>query len=451
MRQRPLAIAGTLLVGLYDMALFLYPSHFRREYAPHMQQVFRDVVRDTVQAGHWMGFLHIGAETMFDLMRSLPYEHYTALMEMSPRRLTALSSFGAFYLAAMPLGLLGASYLGAMQYQPIILLFALPALWGVPVMVLGISGRLLPGQRYTSVPYLMVSGGVIAYITLLIVQQVLGIEALLAWGVTGTALNRMFWMGIAILGVMAFAQREKRLGFALCTMASVYFALSFSGGFASGLVTSFALCLIGVFMYVGIWLQKRKDVSIQGNYAISWWAVALQSLIVIGSVAAIGTSVYHPARHTEVYKKTAGVPPSGDAVMYFKDNARDAIEDFIGKPLPESAYDISMSYDKDGQRGLRVRIGFSAAPEEVRQFIDAGVLCFQVDVDDIPVNEDRPMIEQVPQAEWYTQRPNPWNSAEPWWWIRNESHIKGYCPLPRHYMLEIYMASPDSWWVRIWG
>ena len=59
---------------LYGLLLAFYPTEFRREYGPHMAQLFRDRQRETLGWGG-LSALRLWVETLFDLIQSAPKEH----------------------------------------------------------------------------------------------------------------------------------------------------------------------------------------------------------------------------------------------------------------------------------------------------------------------------------------------------------------------------------------
>lgn len=60
---------------LYGLLLLFYPAEFRREYGPHMAQLFRDRHRET------FNHLRLWSEMIVDLVRSAPREHLEKIRE----------------------------------------------------------------------------------------------------------------------------------------------------------------------------------------------------------------------------------------------------------------------------------------------------------------------------------------------------------------------------------
>jgi hypothetical protein len=59
--------------------LVAYPPEFRREYGPHMAQVFRDCYRAERQAKSRLGIGRLWVHTFIDLVRTAPSEHWDNL------------------------------------------------------------------------------------------------------------------------------------------------------------------------------------------------------------------------------------------------------------------------------------------------------------------------------------------------------------------------------------
>ncbi|HEU4479469.1 MAG TPA: hypothetical protein VFR80_13200 [Pyrinomonadaceae bacterium] len=60
---------------IYGFLLMAYPAQFRREYGPHMTQVFRDCYREQRRLGSRFALLRLWCRTLIDLMQSAPTEH----------------------------------------------------------------------------------------------------------------------------------------------------------------------------------------------------------------------------------------------------------------------------------------------------------------------------------------------------------------------------------------
>lgn len=64
---------------IFRLMLVAYPPEFRREYGPHMVQVFRDCYRAERQAESRLGIGRLWVHTLIDLIRTAPSEHWDNL------------------------------------------------------------------------------------------------------------------------------------------------------------------------------------------------------------------------------------------------------------------------------------------------------------------------------------------------------------------------------------
>lgn len=64
---------------IFQIMLVAYPPEFRREYGPHMVQVFRDCYRAEQQAKSRLGIGRLWVHTLIDLIRAAPSEHLDKL------------------------------------------------------------------------------------------------------------------------------------------------------------------------------------------------------------------------------------------------------------------------------------------------------------------------------------------------------------------------------------
>lgn len=83
----------SLSVRLYRLFLIVYPKSFRREYGPHMLQVFRDYSIRTYNRGGSSGMLSLWALTLLDLLRSMVEQHLQRETFMSKNTLVRLSGW----------------------------------------------------------------------------------------------------------------------------------------------------------------------------------------------------------------------------------------------------------------------------------------------------------------------------------------------------------------------
>lgn len=64
---------------VYEAVLVMYPKEFRREYGPHMVQVFGDVSREERRRGGILGLLRFWLRTILDLARTAFVERSRAM------------------------------------------------------------------------------------------------------------------------------------------------------------------------------------------------------------------------------------------------------------------------------------------------------------------------------------------------------------------------------------
>ena len=73
-------------VRVYRLLLAAYPSEFRREYGPHMLQLFRDCSMRTYAHGGSPGMLSLWIDTLRDFVRSVVEEHLQRETNMNRER-----------------------------------------------------------------------------------------------------------------------------------------------------------------------------------------------------------------------------------------------------------------------------------------------------------------------------------------------------------------------------
>jgi hypothetical protein len=126
---------------LFQVGLFAYPREFRREYGPHMSQLFRDCHRDEQRKHGALGVASLWVRTAFDIARTAPAEQLDYLGRensfMSNLRKDALALIGSIAIIVVAFLLL--SY-GRKREVSSILMFgsALDAL-----VTTGIAGNLI--------------------------------------------------------------------------------------------------------------------------------------------------------------------------------------------------------------------------------------------------------------------------------------------------------------------
>ena len=125
----------------YALVLKAYPAEFRREYGPHMAQVFRDCDRAAKRRNTTNGLIQFWLIILLDLVKTAPQEHLANLRKgrsvMNNLRRDALALFGCIAIIVVAFLLL--SYGRANQVSSILLLgYALDA-----IVVTGVIGNFI--------------------------------------------------------------------------------------------------------------------------------------------------------------------------------------------------------------------------------------------------------------------------------------------------------------------
>ena len=84
----------TLSTNTYRLLLAFYPTRFRREYGPHMAQVFRDCCLKTYRKSGLTGMLALWSLTLFDWFKTVVEEQVFREVEMTRTKLIRLSGWG---------------------------------------------------------------------------------------------------------------------------------------------------------------------------------------------------------------------------------------------------------------------------------------------------------------------------------------------------------------------
>ena len=126
---------------LYALMLKAYPAEFRREYGPHMAQVFRDCHRAAESRQGPVVLMHFWLVTLLDLVKTAPKEHVENLRKeksvMNNLRRDAMALFGCIAIIVVAFLLL--SYIRAGQDSSMQLLgYALDAM-----VVTGVIGNFI--------------------------------------------------------------------------------------------------------------------------------------------------------------------------------------------------------------------------------------------------------------------------------------------------------------------
>lgn len=89
----------TFSVRVYQTLLIAYPTEFRREYGPHMLQVFQDCCRQAFHQNGTNGMIRLWGFTLLDFIRSVFEQHTQKETNMSRSQLIKFSGW-AFILSS---------------------------------------------------------------------------------------------------------------------------------------------------------------------------------------------------------------------------------------------------------------------------------------------------------------------------------------------------------------
>jgi hypothetical protein len=186
----------------YALMLKAYPAEFRREYGPHMAQVFRDCGRAAESRKKLFVSMHFWLIILLDLVKTAPKEHVDNLRKekslMNNLRRDALALFGCIAIIVVAMLLL--NYGRAHQVSSILLLgYALDAL-----VVTGVIGnfivfllvkttKLIP-LRAALWTFLMVHG--VPVIVLAFIGSRIDPQIRLGAIVIGYVVSFLFWYGL---------------------------------------------------------------------------------------------------------------------------------------------------------------------------------------------------------------------------------------------------------------
>jgi hypothetical protein len=104
------AKSSDLSERVYRLLLKAYPLEFRREYGPHMTQVFRDCRRAELRSGNRLGHVILWVRTVLDLIQTVLKEQFESIGKensvMSNLRRDAVALFGCIGIIALAILLL---------------------------------------------------------------------------------------------------------------------------------------------------------------------------------------------------------------------------------------------------------------------------------------------------------------------------------------------------------
>ena len=187
---------------LYALMLKAYPAQFRREYGPHMAQLFRDCGRAAESHQSPFGLVRFWLIIMLDLVNTAPKEHLDNLRKessvMNNLRRDALALFGCIVIIVVALLLL--NYGRAHQVSSILLLgYALDAIAvtgaiGNFIVFLLVKTTKLNPLRAALWTFLIVHA--VPVITLAVIGGSIDPQFRLGAVVMGYVVSFVFWYGL---------------------------------------------------------------------------------------------------------------------------------------------------------------------------------------------------------------------------------------------------------------
>ena len=185
----------------YALMLKAYPAQFRREYGPHMVQVFRDCNRAAESHKSPLGLVQFWLNILIDLVKTAPKEHVENLRKeksvINNLRRDALALFGCITIIVVAFLLL--RYMLAHQGSPTLIGFALDA-----IVVTGVIGNFivfllvkttkLNPLRAALWTFLMVHG--VPVIALAVIGSRIDPQFRLGPVVIGYVVSFLFWFGV---------------------------------------------------------------------------------------------------------------------------------------------------------------------------------------------------------------------------------------------------------------
>jgi hypothetical protein len=187
---------------IYALMLKAYPAEFRREYGPHMAQVFRDCGRAAEHRKRPVVLMHFWLITLLDLVKTAPKEHVDNLRKgksvMNNLRRDALALFGC--IAIIVIALLLLNYGRAHQVSSILLIgYALDAIAvtgaiGNFIVFLLVKTTKLNPLRAALWTFLMVHA--VPVIALAVIGSQIDPLFILGPVVIGYVLSFLFWYGL---------------------------------------------------------------------------------------------------------------------------------------------------------------------------------------------------------------------------------------------------------------
>lgn len=205
-----------LSTWVYSLLLVFYPIPFRREYGPHMAQVFRDCCLKVHRQSGTPGMLSLWAITLFDWLKTVLEEQTQRGTAMTREKFIRLSGWGMIlsgislllgFLASNMDAVLGRSLMGqeVKRYETISMVLISA---GTLLLVLGFIGLLLRyGEQSGRAGKIFLEGGVLFGLLSMMGAVVLSTYAPnWAW-MTWVSSFTMIFVCLSLFGMLTLRQK----------------------------------------------------------------------------------------------------------------------------------------------------------------------------------------------------------------------------------------------------
>jgi hypothetical protein len=131
----------SLSVRIYRLLLVAYPAKFKREYGPHMLQVFGDYCTHVFHQNGTRGMIRLWAVTLFDLFQSLIEEHLQKETFMTKSKFIRLGGWSlmlgavSFFLFIISTQMDSSSYGPLWRFRPFYKAGIEIGIWLIPILL----------------------------------------------------------------------------------------------------------------------------------------------------------------------------------------------------------------------------------------------------------------------------------------------------------------------------
>jgi hypothetical protein len=225
-----------LSVRIYNLLLIAYPSEFRREYGPHMLQLFRDCNLRVFHERGSSGMFSLWILTLFDLFSTAVEEHLHRETNMTKEKFIRLSGWGLI-LAAVTLvagfGIGGGetSYSdplggrdGFYEYSQLILVPASMLLFTIGMVGLWIRYRPVSGHLGKIGLVIAVAGGGIAFLVAIPLFALWVVYEGIWWPVWMSSMFALF-TGLFLFGIDAIRKKPMQRWNAVPLLTGIWFPI----------------------------------------------------------------------------------------------------------------------------------------------------------------------------------------------------------------------------------